>query len=81
MVDFYYQKHFRAEDGQNGGKRHCAGKAGQDLVVKVPRGTIIRDFETNKVIADMFYPDDRKIVAQELKKLQMMKVLKSKLKN
>ena len=62
LVDFYYQKHFRAENGSNGGHRKCAGKCGQDLVIKVPRGTIIRDKETNRVIADMFYLDDRKVV-------------------
>ena len=43
LVDFYYQKHFRAPDGENGGKRRCAGKKGEDLVIRVPRGTIIRD--------------------------------------
>ncbi len=59
LVDFYYQKHYRAQNGENGGKHHCAGKAGEDLIVKVPRGTIIRDKETNRIICDMFYPDDR----------------------
>ena len=62
LVDFYYQKHFRAPDGENGGKRRCAGKKGEDLVIRVPRGTIIRDKETGRVIADMFYLDDRKVV-------------------
>ena len=62
LVDFYFQKHFRAPDGENGGKRRCAGKAGEDLVIKVPRGTIIRDKETNRVVADMFYLDDKKVV-------------------
>ncbi len=62
LVDFYFQKHFRAPNGENGGKRRCAGKKGDDLVIKVPRGTIIRDKETGRVIADMFYLDDRKIV-------------------
>ena len=62
LVDFYYQKHFRAQNGENGGHRHCAGKAGEDMVIKVPRGTIIRDKATNMIIADMFYLDDRKIV-------------------
>ena len=43
LADFYYKKHFRAPNGENGGKRHCSGKAGEDLIIKVPRGTIIRD--------------------------------------
>lgn len=62
LVDFYYQKHYRAPNGENGGKRHCAGKCGEDLVIKVPRGTIIRDKETGRIVADMFYLDDRKVV-------------------
>ena len=62
LVDFYYQKHYRAENGENGGKRHCAGKSGQDLIVKVPRGTIVREKDTGRVICDMFYPDDRKVI-------------------
>ena len=62
LVDFYYQKHYRAENGANGGKHHCAGKAGEDMIVKVPRGTIIREKDTNRVIADMFYPDDKCVV-------------------
>jgi len=62
LVDFYYQKHYRAANGENGGKRHCAGKCGEDLVIKVPRGTIIKDKETGRVVADMFYLDDRKVV-------------------
>ena len=62
LVDFYYQKHYRAPNGENGGKRHCAGKCGEDLVIKVPRGTIIKDKETGRVVADMFYLDDRKVV-------------------
>ena len=62
LVDFHYQKHFRAQNGENGGKRHCAGKSGEDLVIKVPRGTLIRDKETGRIIADMFYLDDHKVV-------------------
>lgn len=62
LVDFYYQKHFRAQNGENGGKRHCAGKSGEDLIVKVPRGTIVREKDTGRVICDMFYPDDRKVI-------------------
>lgn len=62
LVDFYHHKFFRAENGANGGHRNCTGKSGKDLVIKVPCGTIIRNAETNQVIADMFYPDDRKVI-------------------
>ena len=62
LVDFYHQKKFFAENGENGGHRHCAGKSGADLVIKVPRGTVIKDKESGRIIADMFYPDDRKVI-------------------
>lgn len=62
LVDFYYTKHFRAEDGTNGGHLNCDGKGGKDLVIKVPRGTTVRDAKTGDIIADMFFSDDKKIV-------------------
>lgn len=62
LVDFYYTKHFRAEDGENGGHKNCNGKYGEDVIIKVPMGTVVRDSNTNNIIADIFYPDDRKIV-------------------
>lgn len=61
LVDFRYAQHFRAENGSKGASRFCNGKQGKDLVIKVPRGTIIRDYETGGVIADM-YDDGAKIV-------------------
>lgn len=64
LIDFRYQKHFRAEDGQNGGSANCTGKSAPDLVIKVPCGTIIKDAETENIIADMFYPTDRKVVLE-----------------
>ena len=53
LTDFRYEQHFRAANGENG-SRFCHGKNAPDLVVKVPRGTIIRDAETGKIIADMY---------------------------
>ena len=63
LVDFQYAKHFRAENGANGGSKNCRGKNGKDLVIKVPRGTIIRDKASGDILADMFYKDSR-FVAQ-----------------
>ena len=57
LVAFRFQSHFKAQNGEPGGKKSCNGKSGQDLVIKVPQGTIIKDFETGKVIADLFYLD------------------------
>lgn len=57
LVDFRYQKHFRAENGQKGDIRNMAGKRGENLVINVPRGTLVRDAETGKIIVDMYEPD------------------------
>ncbi|WP_252232442.1 GTPase ObgE [Clostridium sp. ZBS15] len=53
LLDFKYKKKFIAEDGENGGTSKCYGRAGQDLIIKVPMGTIIREEESNKVIVDL----------------------------
>ena len=54
LVDFRFTKHFRAERGGNGGSSNKHGKNGQNVVIKVPCGTVIRDGETEKIIADLF---------------------------
>ena len=54
LIDFRFTKHFRAERGVNGGSRNMRGKNGEDLIIKVPCGTVIRDNVTNNIIADMF---------------------------
>lgn len=53
LGDFRHRRKYAAENGEDGKKRNCHGKNGEDLVVKVPAGTIIRDAESDKVIADM----------------------------
>ena len=53
LIDFRYNKKFKAENGKNGEGAHKYGKSGEDLVIKVPIGTIIRDAKTNKVLADL----------------------------
>lgn len=62
LSDFRYKRKYSAEDGQEGGKRRCHGKDGQDLVIKVPLGTVIREKETGKVIADMSEPGQREVI-------------------
>lgn len=59
LNDFRFAKLYRAENGENGSGKFCHGKCAPDLVIKVPRGTIIRDEETGKIIADMFDADSR----------------------
>ena len=53
LIDFRYNKKFKAENGKNGSGGHCYGKSGEDLYIKVPKGTVIKDSETGKVIADL----------------------------
>ena len=53
LIDFRFTKKFKAENGQNGMGSHKFGKSGSDCIVKVPAGTIIKDAETGKVIADL----------------------------
>ncbi|MGL4772464.1 MAG: GTPase ObgE [Clostridium sp.] len=58
LLDFKYRKKFIAEDGTNGGTSKCYGKDGEDLYITVPMGTIIREAESNKVVADLSPKDD-----------------------
>ena len=62
LGDFRHKRKYVAENGEDGKKRNCHGKNGEDLVVKVPAGTIVRDAESGKVIADMSGDNKRQIV-------------------
>ncbi|MCL2108658.1 MAG: GTPase ObgE [Oscillospiraceae bacterium] len=53
LLDFRYKRKYAAENGANGGTNKCTGKSAPDTVVKVPRGTLIRDNETGRLIADV----------------------------
>ncbi|MBR6789530.1 MAG: GTPase ObgE [Oscillospiraceae bacterium] len=53
LENFRYKKKFYAENGAPGGSRRCSGKGGEDLIIKVPQGTLIREAVTGKVMADM----------------------------
>ncbi len=53
LLDFRYKKKYVAAPGENGGGKRCKGKDGQDLVIRVPRGTIIRDESTGQIIKDL----------------------------
>ncbi len=53
LYDYRHRRKFKAQDGEEGGKRRCHGKDGSDIILKVPEGTIIREAESGKVIADM----------------------------
>ena len=61
LTDFRHVRKYKAVDGQEGGKRNCRGKDGEDIIIKVPEGTVIKEAESGKVIADMS-GDNRRIV-------------------
>ena len=62
LIDFRFTKKFKAENGQNGSGAHKFGKSGSDCYVKVPRGTIVKDAQTGKVIVDMSEPDQKELI-------------------
>ena len=64
LVDFRHQRQFRAQRGENGMGRQMYGKAGQDLVIKVPVGTVITNVETDEVIGDLTRHGERLLVAR-----------------
>ena len=53
LMDFRYKRKYNAEDGQDGGAKRCTGKNAPDLIIKVPRGTLVKEAETGLVIADI----------------------------
>lgn len=60
LADFRYKRKYNAEPGQNGGTSRCTGKSAKDLVIYVPRGTLVKDAETGRIIADL--SDDEPVV-------------------
>lgn len=62
LIDFKFSKHFRAENGGGGSGDFCRGTNGKDLYIKVPTGTVIKDAETDGIIADMYYAGDEVVV-------------------
>ncbi|MCH5156394.1 MAG: GTPase ObgE [Clostridiales bacterium] len=58
---FHYQKHFRAGNGENGGRQRSFGKQGSDVVVKVPVGTVVKNAD-GEIIADMFEDGQREVI-------------------
>lgn len=62
LVDYRHKKRYAAKDGQEGGKRRCHGKDAEDIILKVPEGTVIKEAESGKVIADMSGDNRRQII-------------------
>jgi GTPase len=59
LLDFHYQRHYHAPRGQHGQGNNCSGASGDDLVLRVPIGTVITDRETGEVLGDLTEPGQR----------------------
>ena len=62
LIDFRYRKKFKAESGKNGEGGHRFGKSGEDLYIKVPIGTIVRDANTKEILADLSEPGQKALI-------------------
>ena len=67
LMDFRYKRKYVAQRGENGSKRNRSGKSGTDLVIKVPLGTIVKDKETGRIIADISQERQEVIIARAVK--------------
>ncbi len=61
LIDFRHVRKYKAQDGEPGGKKNCRGKDGEDILIKVPAGTVIKEAESGKVITDMS-GDNKRVV-------------------
>lgn len=64
LADFRHARDYRAQNGQGGSGRNMTGRSGEDLVIRVPLGTLVSDLGTNEVIGEVTEPDQRLLVAQ-----------------
>ena len=62
LIDFRFKKKFKAESGKNGEGARKYGRSGEDLYIKVPIGTLIKDAETGKIIADLSKKDQKELI-------------------
>ena len=64
LLSFRYTSKFCAGNGERGGTNKCFGRGGDDVIIKVPVGTVVKDAETGTVIADMFSDSQKKLIAE-----------------
>lgn len=62
LSEYRHKRKYHAQDGESGGKKRCHGSDGQDIVIKVPEGTVVSDAESKKVIADMSGENKRQVI-------------------
>ncbi|HWQ89197.1 MAG TPA: GTPase ObgE [Desulfitobacteriaceae bacterium] len=63
LVDFRYKRHYKAERGEHGQGKNMHGKSGEDLVIRIPVGTLIKDADTGQVLADLTEHGQKVVVA------------------
>lgn len=64
LYQFHHQQRFLARDGANGGRSDRTGRSAEDLVIKVPNGTVVYNNETDQVIADLIIPDQEIVICK-----------------
>lgn len=64
LMDFRYKRKYVAENGADGSGKRQKGKKGADIIIKVPQGTVIRDAESNRIIADLSNPEKEFVLAR-----------------
>ncbi len=64
LLDFRYHRHYIARDGQKGGKNKCSGKSAEDVIFRLPQGTLIKNAETGELIADLNTPGSEFVIAK-----------------
>lgn len=64
LIHLKYKKFIKAENGEHGGAALCKGKQGQDIILDVPVGTVVKDGETGEILFDMMEPDEEKSSAK-----------------
>jgi len=64
LTDFRYRSEYRAERGQHGGGNNRTGKSGQDLVLRVPPGTLVKELDSGEILGELLKPGDRLVVAR-----------------
>ena len=62
LIDFRYNKKYKAENGENGSGNRKFGKSGKDLIIKVPKGTVVKEFETGKIICDLSKDNQKELI-------------------
>ena len=64
LLNFNYNKKIEARNGENGAKKNCTGKSAEDVYIDVPKGTVVRDLDTGKIIADLNKDEMEAVIAK-----------------